>query len=550
MESAIVTGIPGAGKTTRGMGILTELQKAGVPLLSVGYATYTRAARREASQRACDTFGVTLTDLEKRGWFRTIHSAVMKLLGVQKGELVTGDKDWFAKNLGAPIETHSPEDGEWAEQYHGESDPAQALKQWDLARNRLVPIPQVYDEAMIFNPRMSIHYPRHLQFIEAYEEAKTRDGRSDFTDFLLRYSGWKCTPRWMGQTEPEGPVPNLVAWILDECQDTSTLLDACARRLCSTARWTYLLGDPLQNIYQWAGSDPGKFLGWPIKKKDFLHKSWRCSEAVLMRAMAFVRQNHEFTSDLESLIIEPAKPGGDVSWCWADSWSSKVAADPATRTLVMARTNKRANSLAAELTARGVPWRNNRTGARFPNIAASKLAAAFYELEAGGVIDGDGWSRIVEIVPKELLARGAKTKFKARSGHSDFVTLSGLAYDPEFGSTQALADLIGAGKWRDLIGNTPEGREAIAALACQQKWGSLADDPQVIVSTIHATKGMEADRVYLDTKLSYPVQRQLTLPEGREVERRVWYVGMTRAKDHLCLIRPEQDAYDEIFDYI
>jgi superfamily I DNA/RNA helicase len=69
-----------------------------------------------------------------------------------------------------------------------------------------------------------------------------------------------------------------------------------------------------------------------------------------------------------------------------------------------------------------------------------------------------------------------------------------------------------------------------------QKYGraGLTSEPRIRLSTIHGVKGAEADHVYLLTAMSRMVQQSLeTEPDS---ERRVWYVGVTRAKQSLTLV--------------
>lgn len=65
----------------------------------------------------------------------------------------------------------------------------------------------------------------------------------------------------------------------------------------------------------------------------------------------------------------------------------------------------------------------------------------------------------------------------------------------------------------------------------------------ITLSTVHSVKGLEFDRVYIIDLVEgdFPSQRSIDLLEKGEInpieeERRLFYVGMTRAKEHLSLI--------------
>ena len=50
-------------------------------------------------------------------------------------------------------------------------------------------------------------------------------------------------------------------------------------------------------------------------------------------------------------------------------------------------------------------------------------------------------------------------------------------------------------------------------------------------------KGAEADNVLLLTSISRPTKASMETPEGFDAEQRVWYVGATRARKRLIVVR-------------
>ena len=58
----------------------------------------------------------------------------------------------------------------------------------------------------------------------------------------------------------------------------------------------------------------------------------------------------------------------------------------------------------------------------------------------------------------------------------------------------------------------------------------------MVISTLHASKGLEYDQVYiLNVNEGSIPYKKAVLPEAVEEERRLFYVGMTRAKKKLTL---------------
>lgn len=67
---------------------------------------------------------------------------------------------------------------------------------------------------------------------------------------------------------------------------------------------------------------------------------------------------------------------------------------------------------------------------------------------------------------------------------------------------------------------------------------------QVIISTIHASKGLEWHRVYVFSVVEgYLPHKFSHTPEEVEEERRLWYVAITRAKDKLVVCVPSMIQY-------
>ena len=65
----------------------------------------------------------------------------------------------------------------------------------------------------------------------------------------------------------------------------------------------------------------------------------------------------------------------------------------------------------------------------------------------------------------------------------------------------------------------------------------ITKEPRIRLSTIHAAKGTEATNVILLTDLSTRIYN--SYKANPEDEARVFYVGLTRAKQNLFLIEPK-----------
>jgi DNA helicase-2/ATP-dependent DNA helicase PcrA len=99
-------------------------------------------------------------------------------------------------------------------------------------------------------------------------------------------------------------------------------------------------------------------------------------------------------------------------------------------------------------------------------------------------------------------------------------------------------------RWSEANGDPPKLRDYLQETALLSDVDSLEEEPtgEVLLMTLHAAKGLEFDTVFLTgvEEGLIPHGQSLRGPEGDiEEERRLFYVGMTRAKNRLFLTRAQ-----------
>ena len=285
-EITHIIGGSGAGKTTELLRITENLP---YDPTSIGFVTFTKSARREAATRAAEKFNVSLEDLEKLGWFRTIHSVCYRVLKCGS-ELLTNDRAsrrWIEADLGGSLSS-SPIASDLGleltdDPFASATDIGMVLLLWDCARHRLVPVRVVWERMAMCN-RLMPGYDTCVSIIERYEQVKRLDGRCDFTDMVGRFAGWQFNVEGRERCRPEGDVPALPVWIHDETQDSTALLDSAFRRLTSAPECQQVIvaGDNFQSIYGFGGAEPSHFLNWRNNEAHCitLPKSHRCPRPV------------------------------------------------------------------------------------------------------------------------------------------------------------------------------------------------------------------------------------------------------------------------------
>lgn len=131
-ETTVVVGIAGSGKTETAMNLLEDRLRGGLKWHQVGYSSFSRSACLEAAQRASKLTGVDCDRLQKEGFFRTIHSSVLRLLGLDPKTILDHEsaegRKFMTEVLGAP---RGGETGTLSAKIDN------ALSWWDLERARL-----------------------------------------------------------------------------------------------------------------------------------------------------------------------------------------------------------------------------------------------------------------------------------------------------------------------------------------------------------------------------------------------------------------------------
>lgn len=535
MQIAQLIGGAGTGKTTELLRIMeAALEALGGDPLKLGFASFTRAARAEAVTRAAKAWGVEESLLSVRGWFRTVHSTVYRCLGVTAGALLTekqADIEWLSNALGVKLGTQMDDDV-GRQSYIGDPVVASALNCWALCRSSLMPLDEVVRRARRADDSVP-DYAAIVRIAERYETAKRLDDRLDFSDMLMRFAGVGVSPtEGVFHRTPEGDLPEVAAWLFDEQQDASPLLDAACKRLVSapTVKWCYVVGDPFQAIYGFAGSSAECFLAWDAAKKRTMPKSYRCPAPILELGERCLRRMHNGYFDRG---IAPADHEGSVTELGSIEDAVRRV-DPREDWLLIARTNYQANRLFSEMALQGKPvkWTTSVEGPTSRSLGLQAL----YVLENGEPVTGLQWSKALELLPQKnrdkesVISRGTKTAWKKPETVAQWDLIFPNELE-EVGATEMLQAAIASGQWVALVDRGAEWRRQA------DKWGAeLAAEPRVRVGTIHSVKGAEADNVALLTTTSRRVEQSDEDAAQHDEECRIAYVAVTRARRNLYVI--------------
>ena len=487
----IILGPPGTGKTTRLIKIVEQEIASGTDPSNIGYTTFTRRGAYEAQDRMLEIHNLDRSDLP---WFRTLHSLCMRALGVSSRDILDGDRlQDFADIVGERITGRfSSDDGSYSGYDRGD----RMLFMDNLARIRRLPLRVLYEES-----HDDIDWLVVERFSRALRDFKKANGLVDYTDILEMF---------VNQQSP----PLLEVLLVDEAQDLSLLQWYVVLLLARSCRRVIVAGDDDQAIYRWAGADVDTLINME-GSVEVLAQSWRVPERVqdvASRLIGAVRNRRE-------KVWRPRPtPGlvtriGDIDDV---DWSGNSI-------LVLARNQYLLTDVMRSMRSAGILYMHHG----HPSVRQSVLdgIVAWERLRSGQTVTVGEARRALALINT---GTGIKRGNKKLLGYQEDapITMDWL---------REREGVLAEGIWHQALDKISL-EERTYMLRCRRNGERFSVAPRVRVDTIHASKGGEADRVIMIRDMAPRTHEEAR--DSPEDEARVWYVGVTRAREELCIINP------------
>ena len=370
------------------------------------------------------------------------------------------------------------------------------------------------------------------RLVAAYEEVKTERGVIDFEDVLLLMVGILRE-----HDEVARAVRNQYRhFVVDEYQDVNRLQQTLLDLWLGDRRDICVVGDPAQTIYSFTGASPEHLLGFrarhPEARTVELVRNYRSTPQVVGLANLVLRGpgGQRRSGSVELRAQRPDGPAPELLVADNDpdeaaAVATRIAAlvaggHPPSELAVLFRTNGQSESFETALAERGVPYLV-RGGERF--FSRKEVRDALVLLR-GAARSDDGTVPLPDLVGDVLLGAGwART-----------APTSGGAARERWESLAALAALAD-----QLHAREPDARlPALVQELDERAAASHAPTVQgVTLASLHAAKGLEWDAVFLAGLVdgTLPYSASLDSPVSVEEERRLLYVGVTRARERLVL---------------
>ena len=426
--------------------------------------------------------------------------------------------------------------------------------------------------------------------ISLYERKKQESGAFDFADLVFLPGQMLSSMSDLKQRYEKRFTHILV----DEYQDTNMAQYRLLMQLVGPEGNICVVGDDDQSIYGWRGADVGNILrfrdDFPDTDVVTLEQNYRSTEDILKAASSLIANNrYRAPKSLRSACghgsdVSIVEYSDDTDEAFHTAYEISRLLDQGESPIeigVFYRINALSRVMEEAFVRRSIPYAVYG-GMRFYERREIKDLLAYLRLIVN-LADGEAFSRIINIPPRGMgeksldvvagIARdrgislyhalenavsGKVLKGNAVRGAKDFLAIieeircmSGIADVGEL-----LSRIVDKAGYKDYLAQEMEGedrlmnvRELIASAAgamdltdyLQEKSLMTAMDEQagekVSVMTLHMSKGLEFDHVFIAgcEEGLLPHSRSFDSMENIEEERRLLYVGITRARRHVVL---------------
>lgn len=438
-----------------------------------------------------------------------------------------------------------------------------------------------------------IPFDLHLdpgEVINLYEQKKQASGAFDFADLIF-------LPGRMLSSMPdleERYHKRFTHILVDEYQDTNMAQYKLLMHLVGPGRNICVVGDDDQSIYGWRGADVGNILRF---KDDFpdtdvvtLEQNYRSTEDILKAASSLIANNRYRAP---KTLRSACGPGSDVSIMeYSDDTEEALhTAYNISRLIdqginpseigVFYRVNALSRVLEEAFVRRSIPYAVYG-GIRFYERREIKDLLAYLRLIANPA-DGEAFARIINVPARgmgdkslesvfglsrkrgipaynalEQAVSGKVLKGSATRGARAFLDMIEdiKSQITDVDVAELLHRIVEDTGYKEYLSQELDGqdrlmnvRELIASAADSKDLSSYlqekalmttmdaAGGETVSVMTLHMSKGLEFDYVFIVgcEEGLLPHSRSFDTSENIEEERRLLYVGITRARRHVVL---------------
>jgi DNA helicase II / ATP-dependent DNA helicase PcrA len=578
----------GTGKTRTLVYRVAHLIHAGVAPERILLLTFTRRAAQEMLARAIQLVGGSSRQVHGGTFHGTAHR-LLRRFGPAAG--LSGDFTIMDQGDAADLMQLSR-----AQLGYGDAKrrfPRKETLHYVYSRhvNTEIPVPEILAEEF---PRFAEFEADFGRIYADFTQRKAERNLVDYDDLLVFWC-LLLEHETLGQK-----VAALYDHVLvDEYQDTNVVQARILKGLCRHGNIT-VVGDDAQSIYSFRGASFRNILEFPREFDGTtmiaLEQNYRSTQPILDTSNTLIsRASERFTKNLWT-----HRDGGEPPWLVTtndEQQQTRFVVErilelheegiPLSEMAVLFRAAYMSADLEIELTNRKIPF-EKWGGLKFLEAAHVKDVLAFLRV-IENPRDEVSWFRLLQLLPgigeataRSLIGAMAERSWstdafehslpppRARQAHARLAEMLGqLRLRPsggnevatDIGRIRVLYDdilrerydrveprLSDLDQLQVIASGYPDRGAFLSAIALEPPSGTqdLAqgspeeEDDALILSTVHSAKGKEWDAVFVIWAVDgwFPMARALGDDDELEEERRLMYVAMTRARDHLAVTYP------------
>lgn len=430
--------------------------------------------------------------------------------------------------------------------------------------------------------------------VSLYEKKKHVLNLMDFDDLL---TGWKKVLEENANIREYYSLKFRYI-LVDEYQDTNRLQSDIIDLTAGENGNLMVVGDDAQSIYSFRGADFENILGFPKRYKDAviykLTTNYRSTPEILNLANTVISHNlRQFHKELHAVSASGDLPGvvplknvfEQAEFVASVVMDQNAEGRPFDDIAVLYRSHYQSMEMQMEFQRRGIPF-EVRSGLKFFEQAHIKDILSFLKVIANQK-DEISWKRILKLTrgvgnitagkvwdflrekerPVDCIT-GARSLIpkKAQEGFSLFTDLLGVIKDEKYHAmpSGAIDYILGHGYEEYLFTQYPNAEMRVEDIQQMTRFALRYDslevflsdmtlqgvaeaeteadaafDGKTVLSTVHQAKGLEWPVVFMiglnDGR--FPSAKSLK-NDDEEEERRLFYVGTTRAKENIYLCYP------------
>lgn len=370
-----------------------------------------------------------------------------------------------------------------------------------------------------------------LSVMDAYQIAKEERGVLDFEDVLVLTAGiMQDYPAIAKRIRDQYRY-----FVVDEYQDVSALQQHLLNLWLGGRHDICVVGDVAQTIYSFAGASPRYLQDFAEIHKGArvveLVRDYRSTPQIVSAANALMKGEHSSVLKGAVKLVSQREDGVPVSYRSFDDDAEEArgiaeeirqlheAGAAYSSIAILYRTNGQSESFEAQLAEAGIPFIVH-SGMRF--FEREEVRRAMYLLKKQATMlrnEGKDENDLVQLV--EDLVGIAGWSAKAPSGQG--------ALRERWDNLNAIVEMARQRRDTSFIAFVADLAEREVSQAAPATQG-------VTLSTLHAAKGLEWDKVFVVGVSEGLIPISLAQGEDAiEEEKRLLYVGMTRARDRLCV---------------